>query len=112
MYKCSECGGTNLGARAILDLNTKEFIDWDDVYDEVWRYDCEDYVKVTEDIRTLIIMDYSTGKIHVYNIHADLDVTDDFIEKLGYNIDEVSWMITENYDVEEHKGIFRKNGTN
>lgn len=108
MYKCSECGGSNLGARAILDLNTKEFIDWDDVYDEVWCYDCEDYVKSTEDIRTLIIMDYSTGKIHVYNIHADLDVTNDFIEKLGYNIDEVSWMIAENYDIEEHKGIFTK----
>ena len=108
MYKCSECGGTNLGARAILDLNTKDFIDWDDVYDEVWCYDCEDYVKVIEDIRTLIIMDYSTGKIHVYNIHADLDVTDAFIEKLGYNRDEVSWMITEDYDVEEHKGIFTK----
>ena len=108
MYKCSECGGSNLGARAILDLNFKEFIDWDDVYDEVWCYDCEDYVKVTENIRTLIIMDYSTGKIHVYNIHAALDVTDDFIEKLGYNIDEVSWMIAENYDIEEHKGIFTK----
>lgn len=110
MYKCSECGGINLGVRAILDLNSKEFIDWD--YDEVWCYDCEDYVKSTEDIRTLIIMDYSTGKIHVYSIHVDLDVTNDFIEKLGYNIDEVSWMITENYDVEEHKGIFIKNGIN
>ena len=108
MYKCSECGGTNLGARAILNLNSKEFIDWDDVYDEVWCYDCEDYVKVTENIRTLIIMDYSTGKIHIYNIHANLDVTDNFIEKLGYNIDEVSWMITENYNVEKHKGIFTK----
>ena len=53
-------------------------------------------------------MDYNTGKIHVYNIHADLEVTDTFIEKLGYNRDEVSWMITEDYDVEEHKGIFTK----
>lgn len=108
MYKCSECGGTNLSTRAFVDLNTKEFIDWDDVDDEVWCYDCEDFVKVIEDIRTLIIMDYSTGKIHVYNIHAGLDVTDAFIEKLGYNRDEVSWMITENYDVEKHKGIFKK----
>ena len=47
MYKCSKCGGTNLSARAILDLNTKEFIDWDDVYDEVWCYDCDDYIKPT-----------------------------------------------------------------
>ena len=108
MYKCSECGGTNLGARAILDLNAKEFIDWDDVYDEVWCYDCEDYVMAAEDIKTLIIMDYSTSKIHVYNIHADVDVSNDFIEKLGYNIDEVSWMIAEDYDVEKHKGIFIK----
>lgn len=45
-------------------------------------------------MKTLIIMNYNAGTIEIYP--AKGYITDDTIEELGYNLDEVSWMVTEN----------------
>lgn len=108
MIRCRECGGTNLTARAFVNINTKNFVDWDDVYDEVWCEDCEDYVFTFEGTKSLIIMDYSTSQVNVYTINASLEVDSDAIRSLGYNVDEVDWMVSDFYTVEEHSGIITK----
>ena len=53
----------------------------------------------------LVILDYNTSTIHFYKVDADTDITEEYIEKLGFNINEVSWMVSEFIDVFKHKRI-------
>ena len=48
MEKCAECGGTNIQARAWVDINTQGFIEWCDEGDN-WCEDCEMFVDVNSD---------------------------------------------------------------
>lgn len=55
----------------------------------------------------LVILDYSTASVHFYKVDNDADVDYDYIEKLGFNPDECSWMFAENIEVIKHKGILK-----
>lgn len=55
----------------------------------------------------LVILDYSTSSIHFYKVDNDADVDYDYIEKLGFNPDECSWMFAEDIEVIKHKGILK-----
>lgn len=52
-------------------------------------------------MKILVILDYNKGMVDVYP--ADGYITDDTIEELGYNLDEVSWMITTTEDSPKDK---------
>lgn len=47
---CSQCGGTNLQAKAWVDPNTKEFVDWLGGFsletEDCWCDNCEDSVEL------------------------------------------------------------------
>lgn len=43
---CEMCGSTNLTTLAWVDYNTKKFIDWDEVHDDVYCYECDKVVGV------------------------------------------------------------------
>lgn len=55
--------------------------------------------------KDLIVLDYSDAKVHYYRVADDLEVDEEFIAKLNFRLDEVSWMCG---DLEEvhHKGTF------
>ena len=53
----------------------------------------------------LVIIDYSKSVIHFYKVDNDADINEDYIEKLGFNTNECSWMFAENIDIIKHKGI-------
>lgn len=55
--------------------------------------------------KELVILDYNTGSIHFYKVGADTDITEEYIENLGFNIDEVSWMVSKFIDIFKHKGV-------
>lgn len=55
----------------------------------------------------LVILDYSTASVHFYKVDNDADVNYDYIEKLGFNPDECSWMFAEDIEVIKHKGILK-----
>lgn len=62
---------------------------------------------------TLIILDYSKGKVHYYRAAEELltaDKVEDLIACLGFNLDEVSYMVVDDDQMEviEHKGIITK----
>lgn len=56
----------------------------------------------------LVVLDYSTCTLHVYNIKTEKPISDEYIVNLGYNPDDCYWMIG---DVEilyhNHKGILK-----
>ena len=55
----------------------------------------------------LVILDYSTASVHFYKVDNDADVDYDYIEKLGFNPDECSWMFAEDIEIIKHKGILK-----
>ena len=55
----------------------------------------------------LVILDYSNSSVHFYKVDNNTNINDDYIEKLGFNPDECSWMFAESIEVFKHKGILK-----
>lgn len=55
----------------------------------------------------LVILDYSNSTLHFYKVDSNADINDDYIEKLGFNTNECSWMFAEDIEVIKHKGILK-----
>ena len=55
----------------------------------------------------LAILDYSTSTVHFYKVDSNADINDDYIEKLGFNTNECSWMFAEDIEIIKHKGILK-----
>lgn len=51
----------------------------------------------------LVILNYGTLEVHFYKINNDIEVTEDFINSLGHNPDECSWMTGEFINIIKHK---------
>lgn len=50
-------------------------------------------------MRDLVVMDYSVGNVYTYSVPESIEINDEYIESLGYNIDEVSWMCCKNTQI-------------
>ena len=55
----------------------------------------------------LVIIDYNKLAAHFYKVDCDANIDENYIEKLGFNPDECSWMFAENIEVFKHKGILK-----
>lgn len=51
----------------------------------------------------LIIMDYSVGEVHIYDVLPDTNIDEDFIRDLGFNINTCSWMFSNTIEIVYHK---------
>ena len=41
----------------------------------------------------LIILDFSNSSVFVYDVASGTDINEEYVENLGYNIDNISWMV-------------------
>ena len=55
----------------------------------------------------LVILDYSTSTVHFYKADSNADIDYNYIEKLGFNTNECSWIFAEDIEVIKHKGILK-----
>ena len=53
----------------------------------------------------LVILDFNNATVHFYKVDKDTNINDDYIEKLGFNTNECSWMFAEDIGIIKHKGI-------
>lgn len=53
----------------------------------------------------LVVMDYNTASIHLYDCSPNIEMDDERIAQLGFNLDECYWMYGKNIDVVKHKGL-------
>lgn len=61
------------------------------------------------DMKTLIILCYSTSEVHIYKIEKTIEeVNEGFISKLGFHPSECSWMVGNQINVIDHKGVILK----
>ena len=58
-------------------------------------------------MKDLVILDYSTASVHFYKVDNNADFDYNYIDKLGFNPDECSWMFAEDIEVIKHKGILK-----
>ena len=55
----------------------------------------------------LVILDFNNATVHFYKVDKDTNINDDYIEKLGFNTNECSWIFAEDVEVIKHKGILK-----
>ena len=55
----------------------------------------------------LVILDYSNSSVHFYKADNNTNINDDYIENLGFNTYECSWMLAKDIDIIKHKGILK-----
>ena len=55
----------------------------------------------------LVILDYSNSSIHFYKVDNNTNINDNYIENLGFNTYECSWMLDKDIDIIKHKGILK-----
>ena len=53
----------------------------------------------------LVILDYNNSTLHFYKVDNDANIDENYIEKLGFNPNECSWMFAEDIGIIKHKGI-------
>lgn len=56
----------------------------------------------------LIILDYSTGIVHFYDAEQQesIDIDwDSVVDSLGYNLNNVNYMVSTDIEVFKHKGV-------
>ena len=55
----------------------------------------------------LVILNYSIASVYFYKVDNNIDLDYNYIDKLGFNPDECSWMFTEDIEIIKHKGILK-----
>ena len=55
----------------------------------------------------LVILDFNNATVHFYKVDKDTNINDDYIEKLGFNTNECSWIFAEDIEVIKHRGILK-----
>ena len=58
-------------------------------------------------MKDLVILDFNNATVHFYKVDKDTNINDDYIEKLGFNTNECSWIFAEDVEVIKHKGILK-----
>ena len=53
----------------------------------------------------LVILDYNNSTLHFYKVDNDANIDENYIEKLGFNPNECSWMFAEDIGIIKHKGV-------
>lgn len=54
-------------------------------------------------MKTLVVMNFCTGEIDIYNISNDTEINEDWFKKHDYNTDEIYWMFTEKLTININK---------
>lgn len=55
----------------------------------------------------LVIIEYSTQTVHVYNVDPDAIIDEEYIRNLGFHTSECSWMFGEDIEIVRHGGLLR-----
>lgn len=54
----------------------------------------------------LIILEFSTGIVHIYDIERSEPIDEEYIENLGYKVSDCHWMAGE-MEIIQHKGTLK-----
>lgn len=55
----------------------------------------------------LAVFDYSTSDVHIFYISEELDVTEEYLENLGFKISQIAWMVGKNITIIHHSELLK-----
>ena len=55
----------------------------------------------------LVILDFCTASVHVYDVDSEANIDETYIENLGFNTNSCSWIFTENMEITFHKELLK-----
>ena len=55
----------------------------------------------------LVILEYSTQTVHVYNVDPEANIDEEYISNLGFHTSECSWMFGEAIEIIRHGGLLK-----
>lgn len=58
-------------------------------------------------IEYLVILDFSTGEVNIYNVDSDANIDEEYIRKLGYSPSCCQWMFSQNLKINHHSKILK-----
>lgn len=59
-------------------------------------------------MENLVILNYNTGEVHIYNVSPEANIDEDYIQNgLGFNLDECSWMFGTDIEIIKHRRIIK-----
>ena len=58
-------------------------------------------------MKKLIILDYTNDTVDVYDVETKADIDESYIENLGYNTNNCSWMFGQNMVFTFHKEVLK-----
>lgn len=53
-------------------------------------------------MKQVVIMDYSTTSVHIFNTDSDVTVDESYIDNLGFRSSDCYWMETDDLKIECH----------
>ena len=54
----------------------------------------------------LIILEFSTSTVHIFNIEREETIDEEYISNLGYNPSDCHWMAGD-LEIVQHKGVLK-----
>lgn len=54
-------------------------------------------------INDLVILDYSTGEVHIYKVQEDKEIDSAYLDSLGYNPDDCYYMVGQFINIIDHR---------
>ena len=58
-------------------------------------------------MKKLIILDYTAPIVHIYDVDTEVNIDDEYIEKLGINTNCACWMFGNDIEMIYHKEILK-----
>ena len=55
----------------------------------------------------LVILDYTNATVDFYDVEPDVDIDESYIEELGFNANNCSWMFGDNMEITFHKEVLK-----
>ena len=51
----------------------------------------------------LVILDYSTGEVHIYKVQGDKEIDSTYLDSLGHNPDDCYYMVGQSINIIDHR---------
>lgn len=51
----------------------------------------------------LVILDYSTGEVHIYKVQGDKEIDSAYLDSLGHNPDDCYYMVGQFINIIDHR---------
>ena len=58
-------------------------------------------------MKKLVILDYTNATVDFYDVEPDADIDESYIEELGFNTNNCSWMFGDNMEITFHKEVLK-----